>query len=119
MRCKKSLRSWRVCVSRGDAVRQVPPSRAGHEQQGPRHAVVVPCDTLAPLSTVIVAPTSQIPLPTSFRPSVTIESELTRVLLEQAATIDVRRTSQAIGRWSVEEMWAVDEALALVVGLHS
>ena len=32
--------------------------------------------------------------------------------------VDIRRTSAAISRLGVEEMWAVDEALALVVGLH-
>jgi hypothetical protein len=34
------------------------------------------------------------------------------------AAVDVRRTSEAVGRLSVEEMWAVDDALSLVVGLH-
>ena len=46
--------------------------------------------------------------PASFRPSVTIESELTRTLLEQIVTINIRRTNQAIGHLSVKEMWAVD-----------
>jgi len=49
---------------------------------------------------------------------VTIDTQPTRVLLEQMAAVDIRRTSDSIGRLSVEEMWAVDEALALVVGLH-
>lgn len=99
-------------------VRLLPSSRPGHEQQGPRFAVVIQSDVLAPLSTVLVAPTSQSALAATFRPQVTIKSAVTRVLLEQMTAVDIRRTSDAIGRLGVEEMWAVDEALALVVGLH-
>ena len=105
-------------MPRGDVVRLLPPPRSGHEQQGSRFGVIIQSDVLTPLSTVIVAPTSLSALPATFRPQVTIESQPTRVLIEQMATVDVRRTSEAIGRLSVEEMWAVDEALSLVVGLH-
>ena len=105
-------------MPRGDVVRLLPPPRSGHEQQGPRFGVIIQSDVLTPLSTVIVAPTSMSALPATFRPQVTIESQPTRVLIEQMAAVDVRRTSEAIGRLSVEEMWAVDEALSLVVGLH-
>ena len=79
--------------------------------------MIIQSDVLAPLSTVIVAPTSLSALPATFRPQVTIESQPTRVLIEQMAAVDVKRTSEAIGRLSVEEMWAVDRALSLVVGL--
>ena len=105
-------------MPRGDVVRLLPPPRSGHEQQRPRFGVIIQSDVLAPLSTVIVAPTSLSALPATFRPQVTIESQPTRVLIEQMAAVDVSRTSEAIGRLSVEEMWAVDEALSLVVGLH-
>jgi len=105
-------------VPRGDVVRLLPPTRSGHEQQRPRFGVVIQSDVLAPLSTVIVAPTSQSALAASFRPQVMIESQPTRVLIEQMAAVDIGRTSEAIGCLSVEEMWAVDEALSLVVGLH-
>ena len=105
-------------MQRGDVVRLVPLTRSGHEQHGPRFGVIIQSDALTPLSTVLVAPTSQSALATSFRPSVTIESQLTRVLLEQLGAVDVRRASQPLARLSVEEMWAIDEALALVVGLH-
>jgi mRNA interferase MazF len=105
-------------VPRGEVVRLLSPPRSGHEQQGPRFGVIIQSDVLTPLSTVIVAPTSLSALPASFRPQVTIESQPTRVLIEQMAAVDVRRTSEAIGRLSVEEMWAVDEALSLVIGLH-
>jgi len=105
-------------VPKGDVVRLLPPPRPDHEQQGPRFGVIRQSDVLTPLSTVIVAPTSLSALPATFRPQVTIESQPTRLLIEQMAAVDVRRTSEAIGRLSVEEMWAVDEALSLVVGLH-
>ena len=80
--------------------------------------MVIQSDALAPLSTLLVAPTSPSALAATFRPEVTIETRPTRVLVEQMAAVDLRRTSDSIGRLSVEEMWAVDEALALVVGLQ-
>ena len=80
--------------------------------------MIVQSDVLSPLSTVLVAPTSQSAMATHFRPVVTIGSATTRVLVEQLAAVDVRRVSEPVGRVSVEEMWAVDEALSLVVGLN-
>ena len=53
-----------------------------------------------------------------FRPLILIESESTKVLVEQLVAIDVRRASERVGQVSVEEMWAIDDALSLVVGLH-
>lgn len=99
-------------------VRLVPPTGVGHEQHGPRFGVVIQSDALVPFSTVLVAPTSQSALATSFRPQIVINSQPTRVLLEQMAAIDIRRTSEPVGRLGIEEMWAVDEALTLVIGLH-
>jgi len=49
---------------------------------------------------------------------VTIGDEITNVLIEQLAAVDVRRVAQTSNRLSVEEMWSIDDALALVVGLH-
>ena len=105
-------------MPRGDIVRLTPPKSLGREQQGPRFAVVIQSDALAPLSTVIVAPTSQSALQTHFRPLITIEGDSTKVLVEQLVAIDVRRAGERIGQVSVEEMWAIDDALTLVVGLH-
>jgi mRNA interferase MazF len=65
-----------------------------------------------------VAPTSQSAIPTQFRPVVTIGGEATKVLIEQLGAVDVRRTSEKVGQVSVEEMWAIDDALTLVGGLH-
>jgi len=105
-------------VPRGDIVRLTPPTSDGREQQGSRYGVIVQSDALAPLSTVLVAPTSQSALQTHFRPPITLGRESTKVLVEQLAAIDVRRASEVVGRVSVEEMWAIDDALTLVVGLN-
>jgi len=90
----------------------------GREQQGSRFGVIIQSDLLAPLSTVLVAPTSQSALQTHFRPSITIQHDTTKVLVEQLSAVDRRRVGDRIGQVSIEEMWAIDDALALVVGLH-
>ena len=59
----------------------------GHEQSGPRYAVVVQSDQL-PLSTWLVAPTSTSARAASFRPEVEIGGMNTRMLAEQAAAVD-------------------------------
>ena len=105
-------------MPRGDIVRLTPQKSDGREQHGPRFGVIVQSDALAPLSTVLVAPTSQSAMQTHFRPIVTIGRDSTKVLVEQMAAIDVRRASETVGQVSIEEMWAIDDALTLVVGLH-
>ena len=105
-------------MSRGDIVRLTPPKSEGREQQGARFGVVIQSDALTPLSTVIVAPTSQSALNTHFRPVIALKSEQTKVLVEQLTAIDVRRASDVVGHVTIEELWTIDEAVALVVGLH-
>jgi mRNA interferase MazF len=105
-------------VPRGDVVRLTPPKSDGREQQKTRFGVILQSDALTPLSTVIVAPTSQSARQTHFRPEIVIERESTKVLVEQLAAIDARRASEIVGHVSTEEMWSIDDALALVVGLH-
>lgn len=105
-------------MPKGDIVRLSPPKSDGHEQQRSRFGVVLQSDALAPLSTVLVAPTSPSALQTHFRPIITIERESTKVLVEQLVAIDVGRANECVGRVSVEDMWAINDALALVVGLH-
>jgi mRNA-degrading endonuclease toxin of MazEF toxin-antitoxin module len=39
-------------------------------------------------------------------------------LVEQLTAVDVRRASELVGHVSVEEMWTIDEALTLVLGLN-
>ena len=86
-------------MQRGEVFRlRAPRDRRGSEQAGVRYGVVVQADELLNLSTVIVAPTSTRALPASFRPEVVIEERATRVIVEQ--------------------LGAVDRALAVVMGLE-
>lgn len=102
---------------RGDIFRFRANDASGHEQRGPRFGVVVQSNALRPLSTVIVAPTSQGALDTHFRPVINIENRQTRVLVEQMTAVDARRLGEVAGHVTIEEEWAIDEAIALVVGI--
>jgi mRNA interferase MazF len=62
-----------------------------------RYGVVVQADQFLPFRTVLVAPTSTRARPTSFRPPIDVDGTETRVL--------------------AHELRAVDDALALVLGL--
>jgi mRNA interferase MazF len=64
-----------------------------------------------------VAPTSQSARPATFRPEVEVEDRTTRVLVEQVGAVDVTRLGQLTGHLRPEEMWGIDEALLVVLGL--
>ncbi len=89
----------------------------GHEQRGARYAVVVQADELLGLSTVLVSPTSAGARAASFRPSIMLKGEETRVLIEQTTVVDPDRLGRSAGRLDAHELRAVDEALMLVLGL--
>jgi mRNA interferase MazF len=105
-------------VVRGEVFR-LPGARAarGREQRGERYAVVVQADEFLHLSTTIVAPTSTAALPASFRPVITLRGSQTRVLVEQTTVVDPQRLGRSAGRLEAGELRAVDEALALILGL--
>jgi len=88
-----------------------------HEQRGPRYAVIVQADDFLDLSTTLVAPTSTAARPTSFRPPVVLEGRETHVLVEQTTVVDPRRLGTSAGCLDASELRAVDDALALVLGL--
>ena len=94
-----------------------PRSGRGHEQRGARYAVVVQADEFLDLSTVLVAPTSTSARPASFRPTITLEGQETRVLVEQTTVVDPQRLGRSAGRLDVGELRSVDEALMLVLAL--
>jgi mRNA interferase MazF len=101
----------------GEVFRLPAPRRArGHEQQGARYALVVQADEFLDLSTVLVSPTSVSARAASFRPTITLRGEETRVLVEQT-TVDPGRLGRSAGRLDAHEFRAVDEALLLVLGL--
>jgi mRNA interferase MazF len=104
-------------VQRGDVYRFKVPRGVGHEQQGQRYGVVVQSDVMLPRSVVVVAPTSRSAKPASFRPEVDVAGDLTRVLVEQLGAVDVQRLGRRVGTLTAEEMWSVDDALVVVLGL--
>lgn len=103
---------------RGDLYRLKSPRRSqGHEQAGPRYAVVVQSDDL-PLSTWLVAPTSTGRRGASFRPEIEIDGVATRVLVEQLTVVDPQaRLGAFAGRLGAAEMAEVDRALEMILGL--
>jgi mRNA interferase MazF len=103
---------------RGEVYRLRGPRGArGHAQRGARYAVVVQADEFLALSTTLVAPTSTSAAPASFRPAIAIGGSETRVVVEQTTVVDPQRLGRSAGRLDAAEMRAVDEALALVLGL--
>ena len=103
---------------RGEIFRLPAPRGArGHEQRGARHAVVVQADELLALSTLLVSPTSTRARAASFRPEITLDGTITRVLVEQTAVVDPERLGRSSGRLDAEELQAVDDALALMLGI--
>jgi mRNA interferase MazF len=105
-------------VVRGEVFRLPAPRGArGHEQRGARYAVVVQADEFLDLSTVLVSPTSTGALPASFRPTITLDGQETRVLVEQTTVVDPQRLGGSAGRLDASELRSVDEALMLVLGL--
>jgi mRNA interferase MazF len=105
-------------VRRGEVYRFRVPKGVGHEQAGERFGVVVQADEMLPRSVVIVAPTSRGARPASFRPEIEVSGDQTRVLVERLGAVDIERLGKRLGHLSVEELWAVDDALATVFGLN-
>lgn len=101
----------------GDIYRFKIPKGVRHQQQGERYGVIVQSDVMLPRSVVVVAPTSRSAKPASFRPEVEIAGDLTRVLVEQLGAVDIQRLGRRVGRLTAEEMWSVDEALVVILGL--
>lgn len=89
----------------------------GREQRGARYAVVVQADEFMALSTTLVSPTSTSARPATFRPTISRDGNETRVLVEQTIVVDPQRLGRSAGHLEADELRAVDEALALVLGL--
>jgi mRNA interferase MazF len=79
--------------------------------------VVVQADEFLTLSTVLVSPTSTGAQPASFRPGITLDDIHTRILVEQTTVVDPQRLGRSAGRLAPDELSAVDDALAVVLGL--
>lgn len=103
---------------RGEIFRLPAPRAArGREQRGARYAVVVQADEFLELGTVLVSPASASARAATFRPTITLDGQETRVLVEQTTVVDPRRLGRSAGRLDANELRAVDEALMLVLGL--
>ena len=103
---------------RGEILRLPAPSgRRGREQRGARYAVVVQADEFLGLSTTLVAPTSTSAMPATFRPTIRLMDQETRVIVEQTTVVDPQRLGRSVGRLDAAELRAVDDALALILGL--
>jgi mRNA interferase MazF len=64
-----------------------------------------------------VAPTSRSARSASFRPEIEVVGDRTRVLVEQLGAVDAQRLGDRIDLLSPEAVWAIDDALATVLGL--
>jgi mRNA interferase MazF len=103
---------------RGDIYRiKAPRNATGHEQRGPRYAVVLQSDALTALSTWIVAPTSTSVPARRFRPEIDMDGTKTRVVLDQMTAVDRDRLGDFAGHLDSEELREVDTALRGVLGL--
>ncbi|QGG94401.1 type II toxin-antitoxin system PemK/MazF family toxin [Actinomarinicola tropica] len=105
-------------MRRGDIHRLKVPKGIGHEKSGERFGVVVQADELLPRSVVLVAPTSRSARPASFRPVIDVAGTATRVLVEQVGAVDASRLGRRVGHATAQEMWDIDEALLVVLGLR-
>ena len=104
-------------MTRGSVLRARFPKGRGHEQFGPRYAVVVQSDEMGTHSTVIVAPTSQSAVRATFRPIVEVNGARTLVMADQLRSLDHSRLGHVIGRLTPTELSEVDDALRLVLAL--
>jgi mRNA interferase MazF len=105
-------------VVRGEVFHLPSPRGArGREQRGARYAIVVQADEFMALSTTLVSPTSTSARAATFRPSIELNGEETRVLVEQTTVVDPERLGKSAGRLDADELRAVDDAHALLFGL--
>ena len=79
--------------------------------------MIVQADEFLGLSTTLVAPTSTSARPASFRPTIAIDGQDTRVIVEQTTVVDPQRLGTSAGRLEASELRAVDDAIALILGL--
>jgi mRNA interferase MazF len=104
-------------VVRGEVFRlRAPRGARSAERRGARFAVVVQADELFALSTVLVSPTSRSAPPRTFRPTIDVAGQVTRVLVEQTTALAPDRLGDSAGRLSASAMRDVEAALELVFG---
>lgn len=104
---------------RGDVYRLRASEARGHEQTGPRFAVVVLASRFDHLSTWLVVPTSTRARPYVFRPAVEVpEHGETLALCDALTAVDPQaRLGSHVGYLSLEAMERIDYALAGLLDL--
>jgi mRNA interferase MazF len=80
--------------------------------------VVVQSDDFLPSSVVLVAPTSRSAPSRSYRPAIDVDGSITRVLVEQLTALDVSRLGDHRGHVTREELWDIEQSLALILDLR-
>jgi mRNA interferase MazF len=107
-------------LERGDVLElRAPRGGRGHEQSGPRYAVVLQAEEFWPASTLVVAPTSTSAQPRSFRPVVSLRDRKTTVLVDQMGASDVSRFGERVGRVPEDDLAEIDEAVIRFLGLSA
>lgn len=92
------------------------PSARGHEQQGPRLAVIIQTDRFAS-STVTVAMTSTKAGAAIYRPEFELDGVKSRILTDQIFSVDPARLGEFRGSLEGPELADLDRALLLKLGL--
>ncbi len=105
-------------MQRGEVYRLRSVKAVGHEQAGERYGVIVQANELLPRSVVLVAPTSTSARASWYRPVIELPDGSTRVMVEHMKSVDVSRLGYKMADLSLQEIWAVDEALLDVIGLR-
>lgn len=105
-------------MRRGEVVELRLPKDVGSEQPRRRFGVIVQSDALLPRSVVLVAPTSSAAREATVRPIIEILGSRTKVLVEQLSALDVSRLGERVLTLHPDALWAIDDALELVLGLN-
>ncbi len=104
---------------RGDVYRlKAPRGARGHEQRGPRFAVVVQASEYEHLSTWLVAPTTTKSFDSLIHPTIKLLDREVRVLVEQTTAVDPQRLGDFVARLSTGELMMVNESLRAVLDLE-
>jgi mRNA interferase MazF len=97
-------------VDLGDAKR-------GHEQRGRRFGLVLSPSSM-PWNVATIIPTSTTAQPAVFRPELEIDGQLTRFLVDQIRSIDIRYVhGDPVHYLDRDELSEVDHAVARYLGL--
>lgn len=92
------------------------PGSIGHEQQGPRYAVVIQSDRFA-TSVITVAMTSTRAGAAVYRPEFELHGRRSRILTDQSYTVADSRLGSFAGALEGPELTDLDRALMLKLGL--